>query len=513
MPIAPFSATQRRVLPTVLVPAFMSLLAVSIINVALPSVRDSLHTDTSDLQWVVSGYALVFGVVLVAAGRAGDVWGRGRLFVAGLALFGLGALLSGLAPSILVLNLARLVMGLGSGLLSPQVTGVIQQYFQGALRGRAFGLFGGVVGISVAVGPVLGGLLISIFGEEWGWRSSFLVNVPIALIGIVAARCFLPASAWRPVAADDPSSTTGRLPVISEDAAAAARGAETDAAGRARGSASGPPRVRADFDPVGMTLLALATLGIMLPFMEASLGAWVWFVLVAGIALVAVWARWEVRYRERGRTPMVDLDLFRTRSFANGALLIALYFFGFTSVWLLVAQYMQIGLGHTALAAGMVGLPSAIAGAITAPIAGRYVVRVGRKMVLWGLATGAAGLALSAVVVLLHDAAGVSEWWLLATLTLLGIGQGLVVSPNQTLSLADVPLSYAGSAGGILQTGQRIGTSIGIAVITGIAFSLAASSGWGHALAVGFAVIIGVSFLAAAVAVLDLVAGRRSERA
>lgn len=500
MPIAPFSAQQRRVLPTVLIPAFMSLLAVSIVNVTLPSIRDSLHADTSDLQWVVTGYALVFGVVLVAAGRAGDVWGRGRLFVAGLALFGTGALLSGLSPDMLVLNLARVLMGVGSGVLSPQVSGIIQQYFQGELRGRAFGLFGGVVGVSVAVGPVLGGALVAMFGPEWGWRSSFLVNVPIAAIAIVAARRFLPTTAWEPVAPDDPSSTTGSLPVVT----AAAADADRREGGRHRG--------RADFDPIGMLLLAAATLAVMLPFMEWALGAWVWIVLAVGIVLVAVWVWWELRYRSRGGTPMVDMELFRTRSFANGSLLIALYFFGYTSVWLLVAQYMQIGLGHPALAAGLIGLPSAIAGAITAPIAGRYVVRVGRVMVLWGLGIGVLGLAASAAIVLAHDSTGLSEWWLLLTLGLLGIGQGLVVSPNQTLTLADVPLAYAGSAGGIIQTGQRIGTSIGIAVITGIAFSLAATNGWGPALAVGFAAIIIVLILAAAVAVADLVAQRRAGR-
>lgn len=485
-----FDSEQRKVLPTILVPAFMSLLSVSIVNVTLPAIDDSLDAGTSGLQWIVSGYALVFGVLLVAAGRAGDVWGRGRLFLIGLACFGLGSLMSGLAPGIVVLNAARVVMGIGSGLLSPQVTGIIQQFFQGELRGRAFGAFGGIVGVSVAIGPILGGGLIALFGEEWGWRSSFLVNVPIAIIAIIAARIFLPASAWRPVPADDPSSTTGNIPVVS--------------------SSSTPSRRRStDFDPVGTLLLAFGTLFAMIPFMEAGLGLWVWSSLVLGIGLVAVWVRWELRYRRRGRTPMVDMDLFRTRSFANGALLIALYFVGYTSIWLLVAQYMQIGLGHDALTAGLIGLPAALSGAITAAVSGRYVVRVGRVIVLWGLGIGAVGLVLSGAVALLHGWAGVNEWWLLATLMLTGIGQGLVVSPNQTLTLSEVPLRYAGSAGGVLQTGQRIGTSIGIAVITSLAFGVAASSGWDAALAVGFAAIIAVVGLAAIVGGFDLAATRR----
>ena len=486
-----FSAEQRRVLPTILVPAFMSLLSVSIVNVTLPAIDDSLDAGTSGLQWIVSGYALVFGVLLVAAGRAGDVWGRGRLFLIGLACFGLGSLLSGLAPSILVLNLARVVMGIGSGLLNPQVTGIIQQFFQGELRGRAFGAFGGIVGVSVAIGPILGGGLIALLGEEWGWRASFLVNVPIAIAAIVAARTFLPASAWHPVPQDDPSSTTSRIPVV-------------DGSQRRRG--------KIDFDPVGMLLLAAGTLFTMVAFMEAKLGWWVWGGLVIGVGLVVGWVRWELAYRARGGTPMVDMELFRTRSFANGALLIGLYFVGFTSIWLLVAQYMQIGLGHDALTAGLIGLPAALAGAITAPIAGRYVVRVGRVMVLWGLGIGALGLVLSAGVALLHGEVGVNEWWLLGTLMLTGIGQGLVVSPNQTLTLSEVPLRYAGSAGGVLQTGQRIGTSIGIAVITSLAFGIAVSSGWDIALGVGFAAILVVVALAAVVGGVDLATTRREQR-
>lgn len=474
-----FAPEQRRVLPTILVPAFLSLLSVSIVNVALPAIETSLGAGTSGLQWVVSGYALAFGVLLVAAGRAGDLWGRGRLFILGLALFAIGSLVSGLAPSVTVLNLARAFMGIGSGLLTPQVSGIIQQFFQGEARGRAFGALGSAVGVSVAIGPVLGGVFITSLGPEWGWRSCFLINVPIAIAGIVAARVFLPASAWKAAYTENDPAT----------------------------SRSG--RRRIDFDPVGMLLLALATLFVMVSFMEAGLGTWIWSLLLLGVALAIAWVRWELRYRRIGRTPMVDMQLFRTRSFASGALLTTLYFLGFTSLWLLVAQYMQIGLGHDALVAGMIGLPAAFAGAITAPLAGRHVVRVGRVIVLWGLGVGVLGLLLSAAVVLLHGRSGVTEWWLLGTLMLTGIGQGLVVSPNQTLSLAEVPLRYAGSAGGVLQTGQRIGTSVGIAVITTIAFGVATSSGWDLALAVGFGAIIAVSGVAMLVGAYDLRASRR----
>ena len=483
-----FTPEQRGLLPVLLIPAFMSLLAVSSVNVTLPALDHALGAGTSGLQWVVSGYALTFGVLLIAAGRAGDVFGRGKLFVAGLALFGLGSLASGLAPDIVTLNLCRVVMGIGSGLLSPQITGIIQQYYQGVQRGKAFGLFGGVVGVSVAIGPVLAGVLIALFGEEWGWRSSFLINVPIAIGAILAGIKTLPESSWHGISATDPSSTQ---PI------------------RLDGSESKP---RADFDPVGMTLITGAILLIMLPFVERSLGAWMWLVGVVGVTLLVAWVLWERRYKDAGHTPMVDMQLFATRSFASGSLLISLYFLGFTSVWILVAQYMQEGIGHTALAAGMVGLPSALAGAVVAPVAGRYVVAVGRKMVLIGLIVGIFGLLSSAFVVLMHERAGGSEWWLLLTLGFLGIGQGLVVSPNQTLTLADVPLAYAGSAGGILQTGQRLGTAIGIVVVTGIAFSVVATSGWDEGFIYGLLVITAIAILSMLVAIIDMVLDRRSHR-
>ncbi|MGO1320027.1 MAG: MFS transporter [Galactobacter sp.] len=477
-----FSSQQRRVLTVILVPAFMSLLSVSIVNVTLPAIETTLQTGTSGLQWIVSGYALVFGVLLVSAGRAGDVWGRGKLFVAGLIVFGLGSLAAGLAPSILFLNLARVVMGIGSGLLNPQVTGMIQQFFAGELRGRAFGLFGGVIGVSVAVGPLLGGGLVALLGNEGGWRWSFLVNVPIAVVAVLAARWLLPDDAWRAAAGTGPAPS-GR---------------------------DGAARRKTDFDPVGMVLLALGTLFVMLPFMEHSAGWWVWLSLIIGAALVWTWTRWERRYSARGRTPMVDMKLFRTRSFSNGTLLIGLYFMGYTSIWLLVAQYLQNGLHHTALAAGAIGLPAALAGAVAAPIAGRYVTRVGRVMVMWGLTLVVAGLVLSALVVAMHPH-GVSEWWLLLTLGFAGLGQGLVVSPNQTLTLAEVPLDYAGSAGGVVQTGQRLGTAIGIALITSITFSLVATVGWDVAVALGFGVVIVVVLAAMAVGAADL-GGTRKRR-
>lgn len=460
-----------RVLSVLLVTIFMSLVGVSIVNVALPSIQQGLGATQSDIQWVLSGYALTFGVVLVAAGRAGDILGRGPLFIAGVAVFTLSSIAAGLAPDPLSLNIARFAQGVGSGLLNPQAVGMIQQYFRGAERGRAFGYFGTVVGLSVAVGPLLGGLLIELGGVENGWRWTFLVNVPVGILAIVLALRWFP----RPL-------RTGRF-----------------------GSR------RRDLDPVGALLLGLAVLTVLLPFVETDSSAWIWALLPASALLVLLWVLWERGYKAGGRSPMVDLAIFRTASFSNGALLVSLYFTGMTSIFVLIALYFQDGLGHSALESGAVGVPSAILGAIAANWGGKVVMRFGRKLVIGGMFCALAGLALSILVIQLAAVGMISEWWLLASLGLVGVGQGAVITPNQTLTLADVPLEYAGSSGGIMQTGQRIGTSVGIAMVTAVAFAVLGMSNWPQAITAGFIVIGAVILLALAVAFHDLHRRQRNQ--
>jgi EmrB/QacA subfamily drug resistance transporter len=454
---------------------FMALVDVSIVNVALPSIRVGLGADESDLQWVLSGYTLTFGVVLVAAGRAGDIFGRGVLFLAGVVVFTGSSVWAGVASDPVWLNIARAVEGVGSGLIAPQVVGMIQQYFRGAERGRAFGIFGSVVGVSVAVGPVLGGLLIHIFGVHDGWRWVFFVNIPFGVLTVALALLWFPK------------------PLLL----------------RRHAKEAGGERARSrDLDPVGSVLLGVAVLAILLPFMESGQSPLVWIALPAGLGLIAGWVAWELRYRQRGHSPMVDLRVFRYASFSNGTLLIGLYFLGVTSIWVLVALYFQEGLGHSALAAGMVGLPSAVLSGLSALLAGRAVARWGRVVVIVGMWVVLAGLAASVLVVLLHSRGLASEWWWLASLALIGIGQGSVITPNQALTLADVPLAYAGSSGGVMQTIQRIGTSMGIAIITAVTFAVLAGSGWPAAFTVGFAVIGVIVALALVVGYIDLRARR-----
>ena len=459
-----------RVLGVLVVVLFMSLMSVSSVNVALPTIEHGIGASQSELQWVLSGYALTFGVGLVVAGRAGDIYGRGPLFLVGVAIFTGASIWAGLAPDPLSLNLSRALMGIGSSLSAPQAVGMIQQYFRGAERGRAFGIFGSVVGVSVSIGPLMGGLLIQAGGEDAGWRWTFFVNAPIGLLALVLAVLWIPR----------PWLARYREPVP--------------------GTHSGAR----DLDPVGSVLLGLAVLAVMLPFLETRSTPWVWLALPAGAGILLLWIWWENRYKDRGREPMVDLHLFRVTSFANGTLLVGLYFLGVTSVWVLVALYMQEGLGHTALESGLVGLPSSVLSAVAALWAGRSVATLGRKVVIGGLFSAIAGLVLSAAVVWLRAQGLASEWWLLATLSFMGIAQGAVISPNQALTLAEVPLEYAGSSGGIMQTGQRIGTSVGIAVITALAFGVLAVSTWSVAFVSGFAAIVLIVLVALGVAFRDL---------
>lgn len=456
-----------RVLVVLLMAIFMSLMSVSVINVALASIQEGLDASQSDIQWVLSGYALTFGVVLVSAGRAGDLMGRGGFFILGVSIFTLASVAAGLAPDADWLNAARFVQGVGSGFLNPQGIGMIQQYFQGPDRARAFGFFGTTVGVSVAVGPVLGGLLIQLGGPEIGWRLTFLINVPIGLLTIGLALLWFPR------------------PLIHK------------------------PRLLADkglgsLDPVGALLLGLGVLAVLYPFVESRSSGLMWLLLPAGLLLFYLWVRWERWYTRRGYSPMVDLKIFATSSYRNGSVIMFLYFLGMTSVWVLIPLYVQQAVGFSAFEAGTIGIPSALLSAWSSNWAGKRVNHYGRKVVIGGLIFAVFGLLSSIAVVLLHEYTGLSIWWLMLSLAFFGLGQGSVISPNQTLTLAEVPLAYAGSSGAIMQTGQRIGTSVGIAVITAIVFSVRPYSSWHSAVSIGLLTITLITLLALSMAFKDL---------
>ena len=452
---------RKPLLAVLLAPLFMALIAVSVINVALTAIGESLDADSGGLQWVISGYALAFGMLLVPAGRTGDATGRRRMFVIGVGVFTLGSLLSGLAPTVETLNIARILQGLGSGLFNPQTVALIQQHFRGHERARAFALLATTAAVATAAGPVFGGLLIEILGPDQGWRWIFLMNIPIGVVAIVGAFRYIP---------DD----------------------------RARG------RARPDLDPVGTILLCLAILGVMLPFLERGGGALVWLSFPAGLAVLGVWWVWEQRYKRSGRPPMVDTAIFSNHAFRNGILIVSVYFLGVTSVWIIVPLYLQMHLQHTAFEASLMGVPSSIAAAVSSQIAGRYVLTLGRRMVIIGFAIAFCGLGGTAVLTGFVESGVVAFWWLAAPLTLMGLSQGMTISPNQTLTLNSVDPRFGGVAGGILQLGQRTGAAVGTAMIPGIIFSLTEGGhAWFEAFVIAIAIIMALTLAAMAVSFAD----------
>ncbi|MEU4717557.1 MFS transporter [Micromonospora purpureochromogenes] len=451
-----------------LVAAFMTLLDVSIVNVAVPSMDRALHASPSDLQWVLSGYALTFGLILVPAGRFGDARGRRTAFVVGVALFTLTSALAGLATSPAWLVTTRLLQGAAAGVVNPQVTGLIQQLFRGAERGRAFGLLGATIGISTAVGPLLGGLLIQLGGEEHGWRWVFFVNVPVGILAVVLG--------WRLL----PTRPTGQ-----------------------------PDRHR--LDPVGVLLLGVGVLLLLLPLVQREQwqSPWKWALVPAGLAVLVGFGLWERRYA-RHQTPLFDLRLFRLRSYTLGALIALVYFGGFTAIFFIFTLYLQNGLGYSPLIAGLAITPFALGSALASTLGGRIVNRFGRPLVGIGLVVVVIGL--GTVVLVLRGSPQHSVPLLTAVpLLVAGLGSGLVITPNQTLTLSQVPVPQAGSAAGMLQTGQRIGSAAGIAAVGSMFFSSLASTGgdWAAAFRHSLLLAAGVVVLALVAAGVDIWVGHR----
>ena len=449
-----------RILGVSLVVGFMSLLDVSIVNVAVPSMQKGLHTSPATVQWVVSGYALAFGLVLVAGGRLGDAFGRRRLMVVGLCGFVLSSAAVGLAPTAGLVVAARLVQGATAGLLTPQNSGLIQQLFRGPERGRAFGLFGFTVSVSSATGPVLGGLILAAAGEENGWRYLFLINVPIGLAALFFVVRLVPG----------------------------------------RSASSGDARI----DVVGAALLGGTVVALLLPVVSVE-GETYWplafLVLVPVLAIAFV--RWERRTVRRERPPLLDVSLLRrVRGYAGGLAIGTLYFTGFTGTLLVTSYYLQDALGFGPLHAGLLISPFAVGAAVSAPVAGRVVTDVGRLVTVCALSVVALGVAVVAVFV---PSLGPDHlWWVsVPALLVAGLGGGAVVSPNMTLSLMEVPPRMGGAAGGALQTGQRIGSSVGAALLMTVYSVASAHLASGQALRLALVCAVLLTLAALAMAVRD----------
>lgn len=458
-----------------MLPMFASLLSISSVMVALPAIEAGLGASSSDLQWVLSGYALAFGVGMVPAGRAGDIWGRRRMFLIGVTVFGLASLAAALAPTPAVLNLMRFAMGFGSSLLVPQVIGMIQRIFTGSARGRAYGMMSTVIGLGLALGPLIAGALLELGEDRFAWRLVMAVNVPVVALALLLAYL------WLPVPTDD-----------------------------AAPPAKGRPRGIARLDPLGAVMLTGAILLILLPFIQFQglLGA---ALAVLGLLLLGLWVLWE---RSLGRrspgAPMVDLRLFMIPSFTWNSVVLILYFAGMPAMGAVVAVYVQQGMGHSALVAGLVTLPAALLVMALSTQVGRRVERLGPRMMVAGTVGAVISAAALMGAALLMGTPAASVWWIVAGMTVNGIAQALIIPSAQTLSMQEVPEHIAGASGGVTQTAQRIVTAIGMAGVTGVYYAVAEAQGEERGLLMAAAVLTALmgSALAAAVS-----AARRAARA
>ena len=411
-----------RAVSVVLAGAFMALLDTTIVTVALPTIRTGLHASPATLEWVVSAYALAYGLALVPAGRAGDRFGHKPLFLTGLAIFTLASAACGLSQNQGEIIAARAIQGIGAGIFYPAISATIQLSFTGPARSKAFSALGATIGASIALGPVLGGLIIAAAGTRDGWRWVFLVNL---FIGAIA----LPMAAWQ-------------LP-------------------RARS------RIRRRFDPVGLCLLSAGLLLLLIPLVEGEQAGWpAWCYLSFGASAVAfVLLAWqEVRAGRRGADPLLKPSLLAQSSFSAGAVFAVVYFAGFTSVFFTISILWQEGLARSALMTGLVAVPFSFGSLASAAVSDKLSARMGRMVLITGCAMVGTGLALAALVIHL-TAPTTGGWYVAGPLLLAGLGSGMVIAPNQDFVLARVPRQEAGTASAILGTAQRVGGAIGIAVI------------------------------------------------
>jgi EmrB/QacA subfamily drug resistance transporter len=434
-------------LTVILIASFMDLLDNTIVNVAIPSIQRNLHAAYAQIQWIVAGYALAFAVVLITGSRLGDIFGRRRLFVAGMAGFTAGSALCGTAIDPAMLIASRFLQGAAAALMIPQVLAIIHVTFPPAAaagpgqsnteRGKVFGIYGGIAGSASVAGPILGGLLVqwNLFG--WEWRSIFLVNIPVGVAGLIAA--------W----------------FVVRDSKA-------------------PGATRLDLPGAALATIAVGMLAY--PLTEGrDLGWPTWtFALMGGSVLV--FALFAIYQRARKDSPLVVLSLFRIRSFVAGlgvALIFWVAFGGFFITWML---YMQAGLGWSPLHAGLTGIEFAIPTAAAAGMSVQFLTpRFGRTVLMAGAVLAGAGFGLY-VYLAAHYGTGIHSWQMLAPLAVNGIGFGLIVAPLIDLVLGAVPQRDAGSASGLLNTIQQLGVAFGIALLGTVFFGkVAASRSFTHA--------------------------------
>lgn len=426
---ARLTGRQWLMLAAVMTGTFLAMLNDFIVNVATPAIREGLAASYAEVQLVIGGYVLVYGLLLVTGGRLGDIHGPRRLFLLGAVLFTLASLACGLATTPLVLIFSRIVQAVGAALFYPQVLSVLQLAFDGRQRARAFAAFGATIGLASIAGQLLGGVLVDLDLFGLSWRPVFLINVPVGLAVLVVAALVLPGV-----------------------------------------SARARPRL----DLVGVALATAALALLTLPLIVGrDLGwpIWILAMLVLSAPALALFLGWEQSLSGRGKSPLVPPLLFGIRSFSVGNAIALLFFAGNSGLFFLLPMQLQIGLGYSALYAGLTFTPLAAAFTVGSLLAPRLLPRLGNHVLTLGYAVNLIGnvaLLITATVV----GQEMTGLILAPALAVVGLGQGLGMSPLLGAALVGVPEEDAGSASGVIQTVMQIGIAFGVTVVGLVFFTV-----------------------------------------
>lgn len=396
---------------------FMIMLDNTVVNVALPSIQRDLGTSIGELEWTVNGYTLAFGVLLVTGGRLGDIFGRRRMFLWGVVLFAASSATAGLAASPTMLVASRVTQGLGAALMMPATLSIVTNAFPPSERGKAMGTWAGVSAVALSIGPVVGGFLT----EHVSWRAIFYINVPVAILAVLATLFAVRESRDR--------------------------------------------TVERTVDYKGVAVLSVALTAIVLALVEGN--AWGWgsarivALLAGGVAMLATFALVELRVR----VPMMQFEFFGSRNFLGANAVAFIVTFAMLGTFFFMAIYLQDVLGYSPLEAGVRFLPTTGVIAVVAPLAGRLTDRIG------ALTPIASGLALLTVTMYLFSRIDAATTYsgLLVPFVLMGVGIALVMSPMTTAAMNAVTADKAGIASGILQMSRMVGGAVGVAA-TGAMF-------------------------------------------
>jgi EmrB/QacA subfamily drug resistance transporter len=437
----------------------MDMIDITIVNVALPTIGSDLGASGTQLEWVVSAYMLAFAASLITAGSFGDLFGRKRIFVGGIAAFGIASLAAGLAQDPGQLIAARAAQGVAAAAMVPQLLATFRVMFSGSERGQAFGLYGAILGFASAFGLILGGLLTDADVFGWSWRTIFLINVPIALVAFIASIRFVPETRER-------------------------RAGRPDLAGA-----------------VMLTAGIVAVAYALLEGRGQGWPAWIWLLLAAGVAGLVALAVIEDRRQHLRVAPLLRTRLFRIPAFSAGLVVQFAFAAGLQGFFLVFALWIQLGMGFSPLGAGLTTVAFSVGGFALAPIAVSLAQRYGRLVLSAGgllLALGMAGVWIGAD----HVGVGSNPWPIVPGLVMAGAGLSLLVIPLVNVVLAAVPSEAAGGAGGQFSTAQQLGGALGVAVIGTVFFSGLESGSFTDSFTHALPIVAALFVIAAALALV-----------